>query len=143
MKKMLVLRVLCVGIAFSATIPLAALSAQTTGQASSQLLPGVLPGVPEMSVVPVRSVAPHATPNAAVGTGPMTAPVAFHAPSVQSDFVVTAPDGPHGGVGNNLALVAVGAVGTFAGIKIGGGAGGTIAVAGAALALYGLFRILR
>lgn len=142
MKKMLVLRAFCAGIAFSAAIPLAALSAQATGQATSQLLPGVL----EISAVPVRPAVPavpQATPSAAVGAGPMTAPVAFRAPSVQSDFVVSAQDGPHGGVGNNLALVAVGAVGTFAGIKIGGGAGGTIAVAGAALALYGLYRMLR
>jgi hypothetical protein len=126
-------------VAASAAIPLASLSAQITDQAASELSPETY----DISAEATPPVAPPAASIVTVGLGPVEVPAAFHTPIVKSAFIVTAPDGPHGGVGNNLALVGVGAIGTFAGIKIGGGVGGTIAVAGAALALYGLFRILR
>lgn len=106
----------------------------------------------ELVAVPVSALVP-ATPVAMAPTsraelGPRITAVAFHesqrAPLVvQSSAIASAPEGPHGGLGTDLALVGVGAVGTFAGIKIGGAVGGTIAVAGAAVALYGLYKFLQ
>jgi hypothetical protein len=49
----------------------------------------------------------------------------------------------HVGVGQNLALVVVGAAGIVTGALVGGGAGTAIIVGGAAIGLYGLYRLVR
>lgn len=47
------------------------------------------------------------------------------------------------GTGRNTALMIVGAAGIVTGAVVGGGAGAAIAVAGAAVGLYGLYQFLR
>jgi hypothetical protein len=137
-KKLLVLGATCLALASGAAVPLTA-SAQSVDRATS-------PPLSEAHTAAYEVAAPAAFDAAPVVTGqrgPVEAPAALETSAARYDFAVTVQEGPHGGVGNNLAYVAVGVVGTVAGIKIGGGAGGTIAVASAALALYGLYRMLR
>jgi hypothetical protein len=49
----------------------------------------------------------------------------------------------HVGAGKNAALMVVGAAGIVTGALVGGGGGTAIAVAGAAVGLYGLYRFVK
>lgn len=132
-KKLLVLRSLCAAIIFVAALSPYTLTAQSHHQPVSQRVPGER----------VSDLASHATAGPAFMAGPRISPVAFHTSSAKTGFVVAVPEGPHGGLGKDLALVGVGAVAAFAGSRIGGTAGDVIVVGGAALALYGLYHFLR
>jgi hypothetical protein len=52
-------------------------------------------------------------------------------------------DNNHGGFGTDGVLMIVGGAGFIAGLIIGGGGGTAIAIAGAVVALYGLYLYLR
>ncbi|MGI8509311.1 MAG: hypothetical protein ACR2MQ_08305 [Gemmatimonadaceae bacterium] len=133
-RKLLVLqRSLCAAIILVVAISPQTLTAQPHYQSASQPVAGEHD----------PNTASHATPGAAFIAGPRISPVAFHTLSAKTGFFVAVPEGPHGGLGKNLALVGVGAVAAFAGSRIGGTAGGVIVVGGVALAIYGLYHFLR
>lgn len=80
---------------------------------------------------------------AATPAGPTmaSAAVGFHAVSNPTTAMDTEPGHPH--LGTALALVIIGGGGFIAGLIIGGGAGIALAIAGALVALYGLYLFLR
>jgi hypothetical protein len=97
--------------------------------------------VPAAQPAPSSADAPAATP-AAVPAGPSmeAATAGIHAHVVADDHSADR----HGtGLGTGGALMIVGGAALIIGLIIGGGAGLVVAIAGAALGLYGLFLFLQ
>jgi hypothetical protein len=74
-----------------------------------------------------------------------SATAGFHSASrrLSRQELAAQADNHHGGFGTDGALMIVGGAGFIAGLIIGGGAGTAIAIAGAVVALYGLYLYLR
>jgi hypothetical protein len=94
---------------------------------------------PAAQPAPASTEAPAATP---VGPSMDAATAGIHA-HVAADASTRAADHHGGGLGTGGALMIVGGAALIIGLIIGGGAGLVVAIAGAALGLYGLFLFLQ
>jgi len=99
----------------------------------------------QLNVDPVPPVAPTAL--AAEGAGPTsssaTAGIRSRSETLTRQQLADRAAASHGGLGTDGVLMIVGGAGFIAGLIIGGGAGTAIAIAGAVMALYGLYLYLR
>ena len=86
------------------------------------------------------------TPMRLVGAGPRIAPAGItrlEQPGVLGPAEPRRDESAHMGGGSNLALMGTGAAAVVAGLMIGGSGGSAVAVGGAALGLWGLYRYIR
>ena len=86
------------------------------------------------------------TPLRLVGAGPRIAPAGItrlEQPGLLGPAEPRRDESAHMGGGSNLALMGTGAAAVVAGLMIGGSGGSAVAVGGAALGLWGLYRYIR
>ena len=95
---------------------------------------------PAAEPAPAATEAPAATP---AGPSMDAATAGIHAQHVVADAGTRAADHHGGGLGTGGALMIVGGAALIIGLIIGGSAGLVVAIAGAALGLYGLFLFLQ
>lgn len=127
-----------------------------TGALLAPVLVLVAATVPHLALAAPASTEPSAASPAAATTSTRTEALGPRGPTLatdragvarRDDSARTAGRGDAAdvnvGVGPNIALMVVGAAGIVAGALIGGGAGTAVAVGGAAVGLYGLYRLLR
>lgn len=129
MKNLYSLSIVCAGIVFGLAAAPCPVVAQAEGQAGIQMV----------ATQPASVTVPDGV--AASAVGPIVETVAFHAPTTESRVMMDQDSGPH--LGTGLAMTAVGLVGVVVGAAVGGGSGTAIAVAGGALALYGIYHWLQ
>ncbi len=87
--------------------------------------------------------ASHSRAEHAAGPTVAASTVGIRAPSVAARTTATASRDPHMGAGTNIALMVVGGAALIVGAIISGTAGILIAVAGAAVGLYGLYGFIQ
>jgi hypothetical protein len=99
---------------------------------------------PQLDADPIPS-APPISASADAGPTSTSATAGFHAHSatLTRQQLADRATAAHGGFGTDGVLMIVGGAGFIAGLIIGGGAGTAIAIAGAVMALYGLYLYLR
>ncbi len=99
---------------------------------------------PQLDADPIPAAPPI---SAAADAGPTsasaTAGIHSSSPTLTRQQLADRASAAHGGFGTDGVLMIVGGAGFIAGLIIGGGAGTAIAIAGAVMALYGLYLYLR
>jgi len=108
---------------------------------------GTATPAPNLEAEPIPAPVTPPDPRAAEGPTTSAATAGIHAHTAREDLttrqLADRASGNHSGLGTDGALMIVGGAGFIAGLIIGGGAGTAIAIAGAVIALYGLFLYLR
>jgi len=99
---------------------------------------------PQLDADPIPSAPPIASTSVAGPTSAAaTAGIHAQSPTLTRQQVADRANAAHGGFGTDAILMIVGGGAFIAGLIIGGGAGTAIAIAGAVMALYGLYLYLR
>ncbi len=99
---------------------------------------------PQLDADPIPSAPPiSASSDAGPTSTSATAGIRAHSATLTRQQLADRATAAHGGFGTDGVLMIVGGAGFIAGLIIGGGAGTAIAIAGAVMALYGLYLYLR
>ncbi len=99
---------------------------------------------PQLDADPIPSAPPiEASSDAGPTSTSATAGIRAHSSTLTRQQLADRATAAHGGFGTDGVLMIVGGAGFIAGLIIGGGAGTAIAIAGAVMALYGLYLYLR